>query len=97
MACSLGDGADAAARLNELLIQNPVHPQLSGHDGQTWHVHYTESGSMSDKYAAGAAMGLAVRLTTGPERSALPGDAVPGRVHRHHARRDQAVLLAAVR
>ena len=39
-----------------------VHPQLSGHDGQAWHVHYTESGSMSDKYAAGAAMGLAVRL-----------------------------------
>jgi predicted RNA-binding Zn ribbon-like protein len=44
------------------LIQYPVHPQLSGHDGQAWHVHYTESGSMSDKYAAGAAMGLAVRL-----------------------------------
>ena len=63
VACSQGDGADAAARLNELLIQYPVHPQLSGHDGQAWHVHYTESGSMSDKYAAGAAMGLAVRLT----------------------------------
>ena len=63
VACSEGDGADAAARLNELLIQYPVHPQLSGHDGQAWHVHYTESGSMSDKYAAGAAMGLAVRLT----------------------------------
>ena len=63
VACSRGDGADAAARLNELLIQNPVHPQLSGHDGQAWHVHYTESGSMSEKYAAGAAMGLAVRLT----------------------------------
>ena len=63
VACSQGDGADAAARLNELLIQYPVHPQLSGHDGQPWHVHYTESGSMSDKYAAGAAMGLAVRLT----------------------------------
>lgn len=62
VACSEGDGADAAARLNELLIQYPVHPQLSGHDGQAWHVHYTESGSMSDKYAAGAAMGLAVRL-----------------------------------
>jgi predicted RNA-binding Zn ribbon-like protein len=62
VACSRGDGADAAARLNELLIQYPVHPQLSGHDGQAWHVHYTESGSMSDKYAAGAAMGLAVRL-----------------------------------
>jgi predicted RNA-binding Zn ribbon-like protein len=62
VACSQGNGEDAAARLNELLIQFPVHPQLSGHDGQPWHVHYTESGSMSDKYAAGAAMGLAVRL-----------------------------------
>ena len=62
VACSRGNGAEAAARLNELLIQHPVHPQLSGHDGQPWHVHYTESGSMADKYAAGAAMGLAVRL-----------------------------------
>lgn len=61
-ACSHGDGAAAAAGLNDLLIRYPVHPQLSGHDGQPWHVHYTESGSMSDKYAAGAAMGLAVRL-----------------------------------
>lgn len=60
--CSAGSGTDAAARLNELLIQYPVHPQLSGHDCQPWHVHYTESGSMSDKYAAGATMGLAVRL-----------------------------------
>src|SRR5271165_4330558 len=62
-ACAAGDGEGAAARLNELLIQHPVHPQLSGHDGQPWHVHYTESGSVADNYAAGAAMGLAVRLT----------------------------------
>jgi predicted RNA-binding Zn ribbon-like protein len=62
LSCSQGKGAEAAARLNELLMQYPVHPQLSGHDGQPWHVHYTESGSMADKYAAGAAMGLAVRL-----------------------------------
>jgi predicted RNA-binding Zn ribbon-like protein len=62
VAASQGNGSDAAERLNELLIQYPVHPQLSGHDGQPWHVHFTESGSMSDKYAAGAAMGLAVRL-----------------------------------
>jgi predicted RNA-binding Zn ribbon-like protein len=62
VSCSQGNGPEAASRLNELLIQYPVHPQLSGHDGQAWHVHYTESGSMSDKYAAGAAMGLAVRL-----------------------------------
>ena len=41
VACAEGDGEDAAARLNALLIQHPVHPQLSGHDGQPWHVHYT--------------------------------------------------------
>jgi predicted RNA-binding Zn ribbon-like protein len=63
VACADGDGEDAAARLNALLIQHPVHPLLSGHDGQPWHVHYTESGSMADRYAAGAVMGLAVRLT----------------------------------
>ena len=62
VSASQGKGTEAAARLNDLLIQYPVHPQLSGHDGQAWHVHYTESGSMSDKYAAGAAMGIAVRL-----------------------------------
>jgi predicted RNA-binding Zn ribbon-like protein len=62
-ACAAGDGADAAARLNSLLIRHPVHPQLSGHDGQRWHVHFTDSGTVADKYAAGAAMGLAVRLT----------------------------------
>ena len=63
VACAEGDGEDAAARLNALLIQHPVHPQLSGHDGQPWHVHYTDSGSVADKYAAGAVMGLAVRLS----------------------------------
>jgi predicted RNA-binding Zn ribbon-like protein len=62
-ACAAGNGADAADRLNSLMIQHPVHPQLSGHDGQAWHVHYTETGSMADKYAAGAAMGLAVQLS----------------------------------
>ena len=62
-ACAAGNGADAADRLNSLMIQHPVHPQLSGHDGQPWHVHFTDSGSVADKYAAGAAMGLAVRIT----------------------------------
>ena len=62
-ACSRGDGEDAAQSLNALLMQHPVHPQLSGHDGQSWHVHYTESGSVADKYAAGAVMGLAVVLS----------------------------------
>jgi predicted RNA-binding Zn ribbon-like protein len=63
VACAEGDGEEAAARLNALLIQYPVHPQLSGHDNQPWHVHYTESGSVADKYSAGAVMGLAVRFS----------------------------------
>jgi predicted RNA-binding Zn ribbon-like protein len=62
-ACAKGDGEDAALVLNNLLMQHPVHPQLSGHDGQRWHVHFTESGSVADKYAAGAVMGLAVVLS----------------------------------
>jgi predicted RNA-binding Zn ribbon-like protein len=58
-----GDEDDAAERLNALLIRHPVHPQLSGHDGQRWHLHITESGSIPDRYAAGAAMGLAVYVS----------------------------------
>lgn len=62
VACASGNGAEAAARLNALLIQHPVHPQLSGHDQQPWHVHYIENGSVADRYAAGAVMGLTVRI-----------------------------------
>lgn len=58
------DGADAIDRLNALLVQHPVHPQISGHDGQPWHLHLTESGSVTDQYAAQAAMGLAILATT---------------------------------
>jgi predicted RNA-binding Zn ribbon-like protein len=63
VACAAGRGGEVADRLNSLLIRHPVHPQLSGHDRQRWHVHFTESGSVADQYAAGAAMGLAVRIT----------------------------------
>jgi predicted RNA-binding Zn ribbon-like protein len=62
-AAAAGQDEDAADRLNTLLIQHPIHPQLSGHDGQSWHLHLTESGSVPDRYAAGAAMGLAVRIS----------------------------------
>ncbi len=62
-AVAAGDECDAVERLNSLLIQHPVHPQLSGHDGHRWHLHITESGSIPDRYAAGAAMGLAVLIS----------------------------------
>jgi predicted RNA-binding Zn ribbon-like protein len=58
-----GDEGEAVEMLNALLIQHPIHPQISGHDGQRWHLHLTESGSVADKYAAGAVMGLAVLIT----------------------------------
>jgi hypothetical protein len=67
-----GDECGATERLNALLLQHPVHPQISGHDGQRWHLHITESGSVPDRYAAGAAMGLAVYISTeGLERLAV--------------------------
>ncbi|WP_067490247.1 CGNR zinc finger domain-containing protein [Actinomadura hibisca] len=58
-----GHDADAIDRLNSLLIQHPVHPQLSGHDDQDWHLHLNEGGSIPDRYAARAAMGLAVKIS----------------------------------
>ncbi|MCW2900567.1 MAG: hypothetical protein JWO67_2832 [Streptosporangiaceae bacterium] len=58
-----GDHERAIERLNALLIQHPIHPQVSGHDGQDWHVHLTEGGSVPDRYAAGASMGLAVYIS----------------------------------
>lgn len=97
-ACAAGDGDGAAAQLNSLLIRHPVHPQLSGHDGQPWHVHFTESGTVADKYAAGAAMGLAIRLTgLGPERfGACQAPPRPGRLHRHQHQPVPALLLRAL-
>lgn len=55
-----GDGAEAVDRLNALLIRHPVQPQILRHDDQPWHLHLTEGGSVTDKYAAGSAMGLAM-------------------------------------
>jgi hypothetical protein len=59
------DGAEREAvdLLNTLLIQHPVHPQLSGHDDQPWHLHLSESGSTADRYAAGAVFGLTATVT----------------------------------
>ncbi|GAA2601745.1 CGNR zinc finger domain-containing protein [Actinomadura fulvescens] len=58
-----GDEEDAIDRLNSLLMHHPVHPQLSGHDGRPWHLHLNEGGSVQDRYAAWAAMGLAVKVS----------------------------------
>ena len=97
-ACAAGDGEDAAARLNALLIQHPVHPQLSGHDGQPWHVHYTESGSVADKYAAGRGDGAGGPADRPGHRAIrhLPGGRLPGRVHRRQHEQHPPVLLRSL-
>lgn len=55
-----GNGTEAVERLNALLVQHPVHPEFSRHDGQPWHLHLTQGGGAADRYAAGSAMGLAM-------------------------------------
>ena len=44
-------GADHVSvdRLNALLTVHPVQPILVAHDGEPWHVHLADSGSMTDR------------------------------------------------
>jgi predicted RNA-binding Zn ribbon-like protein len=63
-ACAAGDGDKAAARLNALLARHPVHPEIARHDGGTWHLHHADSGSVADRYAAGAVLGLTIVVTS---------------------------------
>jgi predicted RNA-binding Zn ribbon-like protein len=49
---------EVADRLNALLARYPVHPHLVCHDGQPWHLHLADSGSVADRHAAGAIAGL---------------------------------------
>jgi predicted RNA-binding Zn ribbon-like protein len=59
-----GDEADVVDRLNGLLVRHPVHPQISGHDDQPWHMHLTEGGRVADAVAVGSVMGLASVVTS---------------------------------
>jgi predicted RNA-binding Zn ribbon-like protein len=61
-AATTGAQEEAIDRLNSLLIHHPVHPQLARHDEPGWHLHLNEGGSIPDRYAARAAMGLTVRI-----------------------------------
>jgi predicted RNA-binding Zn ribbon-like protein len=62
-AASAGREAEVADRLNALLSRYPVHPYIVRHDGQPWHIHLVNSGSVADRHAAGAVAGL-TRLVT---------------------------------
>jgi predicted RNA-binding Zn ribbon-like protein len=62
-AAAEGSDAEAIERLNALLIRHPIHQQLARHDGQRWHMHLVDSGSVADRYAAGAIAGLTGLIT----------------------------------
>ncbi|MEU7896229.1 CGNR zinc finger domain-containing protein [Nonomuraea sp. NPDC049152] len=49
-----GKHDEAVELLNTLLARHPVHPQISAHDGQGWHLHLSEGGMV---------MGLAAVVT----------------------------------
>jgi predicted RNA-binding Zn ribbon-like protein len=58
-----GADQDAMARMNALLVQFPIQPEVISHDDQRWHVHLASHGSVSDRFAAGAAIGVALTVS----------------------------------
>ena len=62
-AAASDDGAEVAARLNALLVTHPLQPEIVNHDGDRWHLHLAESGSVSDRYTAAAVVGLSMIVT----------------------------------
>lgn len=62
-AAATGDDQAAIARLNSLLVQFPIQPELVSHDEHRWHVHLASQGSLSDRCAAGATIGLALLVS----------------------------------
>lgn len=58
-----GRGQAAVDRLNALLTVYPVHPVIVAHDDEPWHVHLSDAGSMTDRYAAASVVSLALLLS----------------------------------
>ncbi len=58
-----GDDNGAIARMNSLLIQYPIQPELVSHDDQRWHVHLAAHGSVADRLASGAIIGMALTVS----------------------------------
>lgn len=62
-AAARGADQDAMARMNALLVRFPIQPELVNHDDQRWHVHLASHGSVSDQFAAGAVIGVALTVS----------------------------------
>jgi predicted RNA-binding Zn ribbon-like protein len=105
-AAATGDDKTAMAKLNALLVQFPIHPEMVSHDDQRWHVHLAPQGCAADRYAAGAIIGIALTVSQfGVSRLGVCGiascprvfiDASPGRTRRYcteHAARGNVSTL----
>lgn len=62
-AASAGEDQAAMDRLNALLLQFPIQPEMVNHDDQRWHVHLAAQGSVADRFAAGAIIGVALTVS----------------------------------
>jgi predicted RNA-binding Zn ribbon-like protein len=62
-AVDAGRPREAVNRLNVLLVEHPIRPQISDHGDSDWHLHLTERGDVAARYAANAVMGLSVLVT----------------------------------
>ena len=77
-----GDDRAAASTLNAMLTVHPVHPVLVQHDGEPWHIHLSESGSLADRYAAASVIGLSLLVSAlGTERFGICAIASCNRVY----------------
>lgn len=62
-AAATGEDQAAMDRLNALLLQYPIQPEMVSHDDQRWHVHLAPQGSVADRFAAGAIIGVALTVS----------------------------------
>jgi predicted RNA-binding Zn ribbon-like protein len=62
-AAARGDDQAAMDRLNAMLVQFPIQPEMTSHDGQRWHVHLASQGSVGDRFAAGAIIGVSLTVS----------------------------------
>jgi len=62
-AAATGDDQAAMDRLNAMLLLYPIQPEMVSHDDQRWHVHLAPQGSVADRFAAGAVIGVALTVS----------------------------------
>ena len=62
-AAATGDDQGAMDRLNALLLQFPIQPEMVNHEDQRWHVHLASQGSVADRFAGGAIIGVALTVS----------------------------------